>query len=184
MKPKTGAGLKQAKKLSRAEETKLRHDALTKPLAERKKILAELNQIPNGYADYNALAASVDAQPPVQEPWYMSDEKISALMKSAKNAEDFKLRLGGMLAAARHEAVGKSTDERHEQVKTNDKAWGIAIVCALIAKCETLEKVHRSIPKTVIVDGLTLARVVDALRDAGYTSEGKTGPMQWRQAKR
>lgn len=141
------------------------------------RIGAELNQAI--YGD-GRTAASVDHAPLVSKPWYENEDTIADLMKMAKKPDEFRRRLESVTSAARTEARAVAQKEGMEAVSENSKAWQISIVSAFLAKCETLEQVHRGMPKTAVIDGLTLARIVDALRDAGYTSEGKTGRPQWR----
>jgi hypothetical protein len=118
--------------------------------------------------------------PLVSKPWYETEERVAELMVAAKKPELFKHILSTRFSAARTEARAVAQKEGMEAVSQNTKGWGIAIVSAFVAKCETMEKLNKGMPRTAIVDGLTLARIVDALRDAGYTADGKTGRPQWR----
>jgi hypothetical protein len=131
-----------------------------------------------------ARAASVDHLPLVRKPWYETEEQIAELLGKAKKPEEFKRELANMLASSRFDGRTKALQERDGEAAEINKTWRINIVAAFIAKAEAMEKMHRGLPRTIVVDGMTAARIVDALRDAGYTAEGFSGRPQWRAVSR
>lgn len=68
-------------------------------------------------------------------------------------------------AAAKHASTVNMMTESHR----------ICMVSSLIAIVEHAEKLNGSLPPTMVVSGYLLAKVVDALRLAGYTSDGLNG---------
>lgn len=72
---------------------------------------------------------------------------------------------------------GRQADEINTNLlKTVHEVNRINVVSAFMARLEGVQKLNNGpLPPTVFVDGFTLARVYDALRDAGYTTEGKGG---------
>lgn len=69
----------------------------------------------------------------------------------------------------------KREDEikRIEDAKRLNEINAINVVCAFVAAAEGWAKANGGpMPKTAIIAGYTLARVVDALHNAGYTADG------------
>lgn len=89
---------------------------------------------------------------------------VDAIQAQLKRLE---MEINNSAMSAANQRVQKTAQSANEQ-------WRENIVTGFMARMAGLERMHRNgLPDTVIVDGVTLARVVDALHAAGYTSTGK-----------
>lgn len=72
---------------------------------------------------------------------------------------------------------GRQADEINTNLlKTVHEVNRINVVSAFMAEMDGVQKLNGGpLPPSMMVSGYTLARVYDALRDAGYTTEGKSG---------
>lgn len=61
------------------------------------------------------------------------------------------------------------------QAKMNSEGHAISMVSSLIAIVEHSERLNGSLPPTMVLPGYMVAKVVDALRKAGYTRDGLNG---------
>lgn len=75
---------------------------------------------------------------------------------------------------ARYEG-GRAAEDRVQKVaQVSNEQWRKNIVTGFMARMQGLEQMSRNgLPDVVIIDGVTLARVVDALAAAGYSASGK-----------
>ena len=103
------------------------------------------------------------------EVWSKVDELTAELekVKIDRFNEGFE---GGIRAARRdNEAEQKSTLDIAHRIQ------GISVVCAFLAEIEDAYSDGKPLPKIMHVAGFTMARLIEALREAGYTTEGKQG---------
>lgn len=173
----------EAKRL-RAQAAKLRRDA-RKPSPAAKieaglKQALELakNQTRREMLDTAQRAASPDSMPLSlgDIPWYQREEEIIKLMKAAKKPEEFKSELSNMIHASRYDGRLKVLGEQADAMSESNKRWAINIVAGFIARMNAEAKANGGpLPRSIIVDGATMSRVVDALEKAGYTPDGVTG---------
>jgi len=112
-----------------------------------------------------------------QEPRpLVSTETIERLRKLAhdkKDPENFAINLRTMYVDGK--ASGrKESDERNTQtLKAIREAADIQVVCGFMAIVKHAEKINGALPPVVAIAGHTVAKIYDALRDAGYTENGK-----------
>lgn len=167
---KIEAGLKQALELAKNQTRREMLDNVSK------KTASELNQAL--YGDNAQRAASPDSMPLSLTgiPWYQREEEVIKLMKAAKKPEEFKRELSNMIHASRYDGRLKVLGEQADAMSESNKRWAISIVAGFIARMNAEAKANGGpLPRSIIVDGATMARVVDALEKAGYTPDGVTG---------
>ncbi len=70
--------------------------------------------------------------------------------------------------------------EAHERLSTQIQANNIKTVCSFMCRIKGMEDGGKGLPPFFVLDGWTAARVYDALREAGYTTEGKQGGIRKR----
>ena len=121
-------------------------------------------------------AASVDSMPLVRKPWYEEEAEIARLAALAKKPDAFKAQFLGMIASSRFDGRTKALVERDGEAAESNKRWAINFVSGFLARMNAEAKANGGpLPRAVVVDGVTMARVVDALEKAGYTPDGVTG---------
>jgi hypothetical protein len=129
--------------------------------------------------DGNAVnqAASVGSMPLTQVvPWYQREQEVAKLMRAAKNPEEFKSELSNMIHASRYDGRLKALAEHDGKLAEANKQWAINFVSGFIARMNAEAKANGGpLPRAVVVDGVTMARVIDALERSGYTADGVTG---------
>ena len=82
------------------------------------------------------------------------------------------------MMASQNRYLGKEGAERSaaDRIKVMHEAQQINVVCAFLAEMNAIATLNTGpLPRAVMIAGYTLARVVDALRQAGYTEDGKEG---------
>jgi hypothetical protein len=79
------------------------------------------------------------------------------------------------LTEARHLGERNAKSALNDDVEKLKEIHRISTVCGLISIVEHSEKLNGNLPPTMIVSGYMVARVVDALRKAGYTRDGLNG---------
>ena len=185
---------KRAQMLKRVKKRKAR-----KPGKAASKTIKGLNQalehakrfgLENGgwrAVDNAARAASPDAMPLAQlqqerpgkgeivgGELARKAEEIAKLARKKGGIDAIQKALEALAFNRRHEATREMTERMNTVAKDSNKRWGDAIVTGFMARCLGMEAANgRGLPDYVVVDGVTLARVVDALTDAGYTAQGK-----------
>lgn len=65
-----------------------------------------------------------------------------------------------------------------DQLKAMVEASAIKVVSSFMARIKGMEAGNQPLPASFVLDGYTAARIYDALRDAGYTTEGKQGGIR------
>lgn len=114
----------------------------------------------------------------------VSDTDIASLRKAAfskKYPQRFSLALIGLINGGKIQGRSemmdrvKATEALHvERLKLMQEAHAINVVSAFMARVDAAQKLNKGpLPAHVVLDGYTVARVYDALRDAGYTTEGR-----------
>lgn len=104
-------------------------------------------------------------------------ERAESLLKLARHkattADTIRHELNRIANNAAHD-VRKETDQRHmDQMKRIHEQNAINVVCAFMAECEGMATENKGpLPKTIVVSGFTMARVIDALTKAGYSADG------------
>lgn len=186
----------QGSTIAELDGQKRKHRPMTGLGAEREKIIQRVNrtiaqgkhpgivvglnpvymQTDEAANDSNAArAASPDSMSLIPKKWWESEEQIARL-KSVKHIEEFKTQLLGMISAARNDMLMKAEDNRIDAIKASNEAWKINFVSGFMARMNAEAKANGGpLPRAVVVDGVTMARVVDALEKAGYTADGVTG---------
>lgn len=102
--------------------------------------------------------------------------------KSEQQAAEFGIALRAKLVDAKVTGKKEAEEANLATLKTVYETNRINVVCAFLSEMEGLASIGNGpLPKVVMVSGFTLARVIDALRDAGYSSEGKGGGIRSRQ---
>jgi hypothetical protein len=173
-----------AKTKNKAEAKRLREQAaqLRRDEREAKRFQSStVSQLNQGIGNNAQRAASFDISPDVMSlanalPWYQREEEIAKLMKAAKKPEEFKTELSNMVHASRYDGRLKALQEHDGRVEEINKQWAINFVSGFIARMNAEAKANGGpLPRSVVVDGATMARVIDALGKAGYTADGVTG---------
>lgn len=171
----------QAAKLRReAREAKNYAASVSAELRKKKrkkphKIVAALQQ-----AVQHAMVAA-----PLMEP----DQEAKSWLEVAvdrvlgeKATEEQRIGMRRELVEARKMGVA-TTDEAYQgQLRAVTEANRIKMVSGLIAIAEHAEKLNGGLPHTMVVSGYTLAKVIDALKLAGYTRDGLNGSGTTREA--
>lgn len=116
-------------------------------------------------------------QPPVP---HVGDGEMDLLRMLAKKKSDphgeFPHEIRMMVNRNRAEASRIALQGSGEAAQRQMEAQRINVVCAFLAEMEGVAALNKGpLPRCVMIAGYTLARVVDALRQAGYTAEGKEG---------
>ena len=117
---------------------------------------------------------------------YISDEQIDRLrgaakvkpkkMESGHIVDGFAIGLRASLLEAQISGKSEAEKEALRRIKANLEAQSINVVCAFVAEMNGIAALNRGpLPPSVMVSGYTLARVLDALKQAGYTENGKEG---------
>jgi len=180
----------EAKRL-RAESARLRREergakkprpAAKQPIEDFEKALAaEINQ-----AMFGDNAASVDSMPLMpgaEQPGrgeivggYLA-HKANELAKIARKkggVDAIQAQLRMLEAEARHQAACDANARVQKVAQEANERWRENIVTGFMARMAGLERMHRNgLPDAIVVDGVTLARVCDALAAAGYSATGK-----------
>ena len=84
---------------------------------------------------------------------------------------------GGWKALTVDERIKMANDDGAEaRIRQQSETHSMNVVCAFIAEMNGIAALNRGpLPRALMVSGYTLARVCDALRQAGYTEDGKGG---------
>jgi hypothetical protein len=96
-------------------------------------------------------------------------ERLSKLKKGDKDAAGIMLRslvMTGVSAGRQQERV-QQTAARYE----TNRLWQNKIVCSFIAECNMVQHMESGLPAVMMVQGLQIARVLDALASAGWTED-------------
>lgn len=125
------------------------------------------------------------ASAPLMEP----DQEAKSWLEVAvdrvlgeKATEEQRIGMRRELVEARKMGVA-TTDEAYQgQLRAVTEANRIKMVSGLIAIAEHAEKLNGGLPHTMVVSGYTLAKVIDALKLAGYTRDGLNGSGTTREA--
>jgi hypothetical protein len=107
----------------------------------------------------------------------VSKDAAENLMKVARHKntspEAFQSELLRIAANAKYEAKKEAQDEHRKAIIRNNEQHHINAVCAFIAELEGLSRENGGpMPQAVVLSGYTVARVIDALKKAGYSAEG------------
>lgn len=138
--------------------------------------------MPDEAANDSARAASVDSMPLTEQPGkgevvggYLAAlaGQIAKLARKKGGIDEIQGRLMVLEAQTRHDAKVDANERVQKAAQQANEQWRENIVTGFLARCAALEQMHRGLPDTVVVDGMTLARVIDALHGAGYTARGK-----------
>jgi hypothetical protein len=101
-------------------------------------------------------------------------QRIIAMIERREGGSAVAEELNKLYRVAKYQGE-KAADQRHtEQLKRIHEANAINVVCALLAEMEEAARANGGpLPTIVTVAGYTMARVIDALHRAGYSSKGK-----------
>jgi hypothetical protein len=108
-------------------------------------------------------------------------DRLRTLARIKRKADDettdpFEIGLRAKLVDAKVAGKKEAEQANTALLKQVHEVNRINVVSAFIAELEGVAAANGgTIPKTLVVSGYTLARVLDALRDAGHTTEGKEG---------
>lgn len=123
--------------------------------------------------------------PPIIDPAEI--ERLRGLAKKKVNTafdgdgdkytfDGFGINLRLALVNARVDGERKAEAAGVERMHTQIEAQHINVVCAFLAEMSGIAALNRGpMPRAVMVSGYTVARILDALRKAGYTEDGKEG---------
>lgn len=135
-------------------------------------------------AQLSGQVASVGVEmavtPPIIEPAEI--ERLRAIAKKkpidkgTHTFDPFAIGVRAALLEARRDGERKAETAGVERMHTQIEAQHINVVCAFLAEMSGIAALNRGpMPRAVMVSGYTVARIVDALRKAGYTEDGKEG---------
>lgn len=158
--------------------------------AKAAELAAKVRSHTNEVTARTLLQASAD----VSGGWRVVDDEIIAsdeierLRKYARekvkdgengSLDSFSIALRGTLVTARVKGVRQTQDVEHEKRKAIYDANRIAVVSGFIATVEAMAKRQGGeLNPVVTISGYTVARVIEALRLAGYTENGKNAPRR------
>lgn len=175
--------------------TLIRRAKATKNRPEAKRLRAQAAKLRREKREVNAMFAEVDAglkerfnSPTITEEALtipsIDPELLTRLKKLAatRNSKpDFEIALRSLFfegkAAGRMEQIFLADDaEKHQQerLKSVMEANAICVVSGFMAIVKHAERYAAgALPPTMTFTGYTVAKLYDALRDAGYTENGK-----------
>jgi len=167
-------GHRAAGKRLRADAAKLRRAARKKKAkpAKKKKAKKAATKVQRAIAAVAALAPSVGEQ--AKSPLDLAVERVLGTDATLEQSIALRRELlearktGENNAAARHASVQEAHD--------------ISTVCGFIAITEHSERLNGNLPPTMAVSGYMVAKLVQALRKAGYTRDGLNGSGTNREA--
>jgi hypothetical protein len=190
---------KEAKRL-RAQAAKMRREARMKGLPDREKIIARVksgldaatrhlgnvNLVRAASVDHTSLitgsggtlGAGVSGERPghgeiVGGRIAAIADSFAKLARKKGGIDAIQQQLSSFEANARYEGSAAAEERTRKAARESNEQWRKNIVSGFMARMHALETMYRGLPDTVIVDGVTLARVVDALAAAGYMPTGK-----------
>lgn len=177
-----------ARKL-RAEAAQLRRDirAAHRPawvparIPPRPPIQNSIERTIDGIAEAAQRGAIAGAGQDTAEQPLISESEIQHLHKLAhprKNLQEFETALRAQIIDAKTRGRRSADDETARRLQSIYEINRINVVSALLCEVAHVERHGKPLPKTWILSGYTLARVVEALREAGYTEEGKNAPRR------
>lgn len=106
-------------------------------------------------------------------------ERVRALAKAKhvpNEPDSFAIAMRANLVDAKVRGKRDAEEAHVSLLRTVHEVNALNVVCAFVAEIEGIQALHRgTLPPTLMLSGYTVARVYSALRDAGYTSEGKGG---------
>lgn len=126
---------------------------------------------------------TIETGPGVNQAMQVRNRLDEAVDEIFKVTRDKKLKDSAMpVIAVRRRLVEAKAEGREEaQKEARHRAdmaremTKIAVVSGFIATADQLAKLNGGpMPQTAVISGYTLARVIDALRDAGWSENGKT----------
>lgn len=181
----------------RAEAAKLRRDLRAEakakhplpPRAKAKakeltdKIRSRINEVATRTLDMQPQSEVSGGWRPVQDPNPYLDpddlERLRHYAREKKRPQDFEIAIRGRLVDSYKSAERKAADETREKLKAMADANRIAVVAAFIATVEAqAARQGGELNPVLNISGYTIARVVEALRLAGYTENGKGAPRR------
>jgi hypothetical protein len=101
-------------------------------------------------------------------------ERLRSLSRRRDKPMDFEIGLRSALIDAKARGKREQADVTEAYTRQQRDAHNINVVCGFIAEMQAIENATAAgLPPSLIIAGYTVARVVDALRAAGYNADGK-----------
>ena len=180
---------REAKKL-RAQAAKLRREiralktssgkpANNRPIARRPRTLRQIATSPVTERVVMGSHDNVGGWAARDVTEIIEQDQIERLRKHARNRKhkdsfDIGVRSAVMTGVSRGRT--EVAEQTREKLRAVYDANRIAVVSGFISEMNAVAKATGGpLPPTTIVSGYTLARVLEALREAGYTESGKEG---------
>lgn len=162
-------GHKGAATRLRAEAAKLRRAARNKKTPKKPTKAAERDEI------VKALAQETET---LMRTRSMGVIGPADMLLAQKDNPDFAIMLRRELLEARKTGENNAAAKYAAQIEGHN----ISVISGLIAIVEHAQKLNGSLPPTMALSGYMVAKVVEALRKAGYTRDGLDGSGTTRQA--
>lgn len=191
---------KAQKAKTKKEANRLRRIANSLRKLERsKKLIAKSTKLARESVQGNA-AGSVGAQSQTlvmhhnaaggwkeigHDDGLISTEELERLRSKAQErtnekVDGFGISVRAALIGARIFGRKQETVDHAKRLETLMEVQNINVVSAFIAEMNGIAAMNRGpLPPVIMVSGYTLARVLDALRRAGYTENGKEGAKRY-----
>lgn len=133
-------------------------------------------------AEIAAARGMMDASMQAETFPLITGDKIERLRAIAATPQDpgepdaFAIALRASLVDAKVKGRREVEDQHVQTLKTVHEVNSINVVSAFCAEIEAIQKLNGGpLPPSLMLSGYTVARVYSALRDAGYTADGKSG---------
>lgn len=174
----------------RAEAGKLRKTAVAKAEALATKVRSRINEVatrtldmqPQSEVSGGWKAVSHDGENVLIGDEYLETLRAAARKKPKSSKEEhdsFGIAMRAALVTQRAHGRRQVEESEREKRKAIYDANRIAVVSGFIATVEAAARHNKGeLAPTVVTSGYTIARIIEALRLAGYTENGKGAPRR------
>lgn len=162
--------------LLRAKAAKMRKDATKRKRKSHRK--AKGNGAGKQYDKLRFGAEPVEVYTEHQiEPGELSDARLASILTIArKNPYEAGALIRQSVATAAQDARQALQDKHGDALRTQRELNHINQICAFIAEMEGICSLNNgALPPTVMVSGMSLARIIAQLREDGFDTEGRKG---------
>lgn len=150
---------------SKKAETRKSKKKAKKKVAERNKIIAGLQEAVN-YAEAQQTVS--------QHPIHQATARIMGHIKGDSPLMEETIRRE--LLDAQAMGTREAHDHHRMMLKIQSDAAAVNVVSGFMAICELAQQANGgALPSTMSMSGYTAAKVYDALKEVGYTTNGRQG---------